>query len=151
ARNAAASLKSAAASGPAACIKPITNPIARSRTFRTTERVYCGVMLLRFTAAMLLMQAPDSGLTYFERGMAHASRAEREAAIGQFEMALRLRPDFADAWYNLGALQHATGDVESAIRSLEQAVALGPDHADAWNALGIVLEQQGQAGKAVDS
>src|SRR5690349_4369199 len=107
------------------------------------------LLWLLFAAGVLRCMAVDTAQAHFQRGLALAARNEIDAAIGEFEMAIRLRPDFADAYFNTGALLHKEGNTKDALAALNKAIELQPSHAEALNALGLIFEQQGHAIEAI--
>jgi len=64
--------------------------------------------------------------THNNLGTAYGMKGMPDAAIGQFETAVRLNPRLAEAYFNLGNALMQKGDVESALRCFDTAFRLNP-------------------------
>jgi Flp pilus assembly protein TadD len=76
------------------------------------------------------------------------ARGQGQAAVANYEQALRLCPDDLDAHVNLGVALAEQGRLDEAIARWRQALALRPGYAVAHNNLGVALTQQGKAEEA---
>ena len=82
------------------------------------------------------------GTALFEQG-------QTNAAISEFQAALRINPAYAEAHMNLGDLLSTKGQTALAISELQQAVQLKPDYTDAHYNLGNLFAREGQIEAAI--
>jgi tetratricopeptide (TPR) repeat protein len=82
-------------------------------------------------------------------GNALADQGQADAAVGEFQAAVRLKPDDAEAHNNLGMTLLDQGHPPMAISHFQNALRLNPDFAAARNNLGIALTKQGQTEAAI--
>jgi Tfp pilus assembly protein PilF/mono/diheme cytochrome c family protein len=78
------------------------------------------------------------------------ARDQLEAAVNEYETAVRLRPDDAAANNGLGAALLAAGRPRPATAVLNLAIAARPDYAEAHYNLGIALTQMGDMERAAE-
>ncbi len=78
-----------------------------------------------------------------------AARGEREAAMGHFAEALRLKPDYAEAHYNWGLALALAGRLPEAVSHYEAALRLRPDSAVMQEKLGNALVNLGRPEEAM--
>ena len=64
---------------------------------------------------------PDYPEAYLNRGAAKATLGKHEAAIQDYNQAIRLRSGYAFAYYNRGLAYLALGNAEAARRDFEKA------------------------------
>ena len=69
----------------------------------------------------------QDGSAYNNRGAAQLELGRYQAAIDDFDKAIRLQPDFADAYYNQGTAWLALNEFNLAISYLDEAIRLKPD------------------------
>ena len=74
---------------------------------------------------------------------------QTDAAISQYEEAVRLKPNYAIAHNSLGALLAGKGQTDAAISHYEQAIRVEPESVEAHNNLGNALFRQGQIDAAI--
>ena len=77
--------------------------------------------------------------------LAQSKKGQTDAAISQYQQAVRLRPDFAEAHYNLGNALLRLGQVEQAILHYQAAIKLRPNDATFLNNLAWVRATCSQA------
>lgn len=83
-------------------------------------------------------------------GAAFFAEGHTEAAIEQFQSALRLNPKYPDAHNNLGTALFQTGQRDEAFAHLREALRLDPNYARAYNNYGNALLQSGKFTEAVE-
>ena len=92
---------------------------------------------------------PDLVEAYINRGAAKAALGQSDAAIADYNEAIRLKPDFydeairlkpddAEAYYKRGNAKGALGQLDAAIADYDEAIRLKPDYAEAYSKRGIV-------------
>jgi tetratricopeptide (TPR) repeat protein len=82
-------------------------------------------------------------------GIALLDAKQPDAAILQFDDALRLQPNSAEAHNNLGEAWSRKGQYAAAVREYRESMRIEPDLPDAYNDLGTVLVRQGQTNEAI--
>lgn len=79
-------------------------------------------------AATLYTQAlkklPRSADLYKERGNAALRQNQFDAAIADYEKAMKFRKDYVKAYFNRGLANYGKGNAEFAVRDMTQAIAL---------------------------
>lgn len=75
-------------------------------------------------------------------GIVQGYNGKMDAAIKEFNAALRINPNYSDARYNLGMTFAIIGDLEKAIWHLREALRIDPNNSKAYTNLGVVLDQQ---------
>ena len=91
---------------------------------------------------------PDLVEAYINRGAAKAALGQSDAAIADYNEAIRLKPDFydeairlkpddAEAYYNRGVAKDALGQRNAAIADYDEAIRLKPDLAEAYHNRGV--------------
>ena len=73
-----------------------------------------------------------SAKTYFRRGNAKSKLGLYNAAIANYDEAIRLIPDFAEAYFNRGNAKSELGLYKGAIADYDEAIRLIPDFAEAY-------------------
>lgn len=87
-------------------------------------------------------------LAHNNLGAALAREGQFDAALIQYEAALRLRPQYVDVFFNVGQVMAAKGRTAEAEGFYRAALQLKPSFVEAHNNLGIILVQQGKTAEA---
>jgi tetratricopeptide (TPR) repeat protein len=74
---------------------------------------------------------------------------QTNAAISEFQEALRLMPDDASIQYNLGVALTMKGQDDAAARYFQAAIRLKPNYAEPHSFLGLALNKKGQTNAAI--
>jgi len=83
----------------------------------------------------LVELAPDDAISRYNFGFLLHRRGEREQALAQMTIAVRLRPALDQAWYGCGLLLSELGRAHEAVEALKRAVELQPFNGSASYAL----------------
>jgi tetratricopeptide (TPR) repeat protein len=75
---------------------------------------------------------PDDAEAHKNMGVAFVISKKFDAAMQQYDEALRIKPDYAVIRFNIGMLMDAKGDRKSAIRAYRAALATNPDERAAY-------------------
>ncbi len=92
---------------------------------------------------------PDIYFGYFVRGNAEKSEGNLQAAIEDYNTAIRLNPDFEDLYYNRGTLFDASGNFKSAMLDYSSSIRLNPKMPDAYNNRGWAFFRSGDTTAAL--
>ena len=85
----------------------------------------------------------------FNSGIARHKSGQFDAAVEDFDIAIRLRPNFTDAYNNRGVAKHKLGQYDGAVADFDVAIRLRPDFADAYNNRGNAKHDLGQYDAAI--
>ena len=77
-------------------------------------------------------QASDSATDYYNQGREKHDLGQYEAAIADYDNAIRLKPDYVNAYYSRGLTKYYLGQYEAAIVDYDNVIRLKPDDADAY-------------------
>jgi tetratricopeptide (TPR) repeat protein len=100
-------------------------------------------------AAQILKQ-PKNAALWTCRGAVRAEKGDYDAAIKDFNEAIRLDPKQATAFSNRGSAQNHQGKYDAAIKDLSEAIRLNPRFAAAYNNRGIAWGRSGNDKNAID-
>ena len=84
-------------------------------------------------------KSPDGALVHVNFGQALQMRGERDKAIEQYQIALRLDPNDAITHFNLGLAFFLKGRMEMAVAQFQMALAQDPGYPDALYYLQLAL------------
>ena len=85
----------------------------------------------------------------FNSGIARHKSGQYDAAVADFDVAIRLRPNFTDAYNNRGVAKHKLGQYDGAVADFDVAIRLRPSFADAYNNRGNAKHDLGQYDAAI--
>ncbi len=80
---------------------------------------------------------------YLQQALAHYDKGEFEAALEDFDLAIRLDKGYDEAYNGRGWASYKLGDCEAALEDFDQAIALNPDYADAYAGRGWTYYAEG--------
>jgi tetratricopeptide (TPR) repeat protein len=89
-------------------------------------------------------------VTHNSLGIALGAKGQNDAAVGQFQEAIRLSPGYAYAHNNLGTALGRNDQIDGATSQFQEAIRLKPGYADAHKNLGTVLGMKGQIDEAIN-
>jgi tetratricopeptide (TPR) repeat protein len=86
----------------------------------------------------ILEENPDTINVYNTLGVLHRKKGDYQAALKQYEKALKIHPDQPKVYYNVGRLHVDLKDLEQARINFEKALALDPEFKEAREALDAI-------------
>ena len=94
-------------------------------------------------------QPPKTAQEFAVRAREHLDRKEFDAAITNFDKAIRLQPEYADAWNGRGLAKSRQEDYDGAIADFDEAIRLWPEFAEALNNRGFARSKNGEFDAAI--
>ncbi len=91
----------------------------------------------------------DSSVAHYSLGTLLLRKRQPDAALTEFEKALKVNPDYAEAEMNVGVALLQKGDLDGAISHTRKAVEIDPDYFEADYNLGNLLQQRGQPDEGI--
>src|SRR5947207_14067994 len=123
----------------------------------TRRRATNALSLSRPDASQPSLALSDEGPTNITAASEQLNRGTRlleagniEAAIAQYEQALKLNPGDEDAHYNLALAYAKKGDRQAAEQEYLEALRIYPDYSEAHNNLGNLLVADGKLEEAIE-
>jgi len=93
---------------------------------------------------------PDnSSSIYYNLGLALQDKGYQNAAIQEYQEAIRINPNHTKAHNNLGIAFASKGNLDAAIREYQVALLLNPNYADAHYNLGRAFARKGHLDAAI--
>lgn len=86
---------------------------------------------------------------YAGRGLIRAEKGEADAAIADYNEAIRLDPKYVDAYRLRGDAWYKKGDLDAALKDYSEAIRLDPTFALAYNNRGVAWKGKGDLDKAI--
>ena len=90
-----------------------------------------------------------SSSQYHQRAYEAHRRGEYEAAMPDYDAAIRINPNEVDVYYNRGTARFHLGRYEDAITDFDETVNLNRDYASAYNNRGLAKERLGRYEDAI--
>src|SRR5262249_6175665 len=78
-------------------------------------------------------QGAELATAHVVRGNAYFSKGDYDAAIRDYDEAIRLNPKNAVAFYNRGNVYNSAAQYDAAISNFDEAIRIRPDYANAFN------------------
>jgi Flp pilus assembly protein TadD len=97
---------------------------------------------------LILGDWPDFAEAHYLSGLIHLKQRANEAAIGEFQEALRLKPDLEFACINLGVALLSLERWAPAAEAFQRAISLNGSSAMSHANLGVALERMGDRDEA---
>jgi len=96
-----------------------------------------------------LQVTTDNYLIMNNLGLALAEEGQLDAAIQEYQEAVRIEPNVADLRNNLGIALAEKGQLDAAIREYREALRISANYTDAHNNLGLALAGKGDLDGAI--
>ncbi|GCL41655.1 tetratricopeptide repeat-containing S1 family peptidase [Dolichospermum planctonicum] len=87
---------------------------------------------------------------YINRGLVRADLGDKQGAIDDYNLAIKINPNIAQAYYNRGIVRDDLGDKPGAIQDYNLAIKINPNDAYAYYNRGIVRYESGNKQEAID-
>jgi lipoprotein NlpI len=88
-------------------------------------------------------------IAHYNRGNARAAKGDQDAAIADYDAAIKLDPKDARAYNNRGTVYRDKGDAERAMADFAEAAKINPRNTDAHYNLGNSYAAKGESDKAI--
>lgn len=96
----------------------------------------------------LRVTTSNPGINY-NLGLALHAQGEPDAAIRQFQEALKINPDDTRARNAMGVVLHAKWELDAAIKEFRQVLLINPRHIKAHYNLGLIFQIKGNPDEAI--
>ncbi|MBO1050144.1 MAG: serine protease [Dolichospermum sp. DEX182a] len=87
---------------------------------------------------------------YLNRGVVHNELGDKQGAIDDYTLAIKINPNYAKAYYNRGYVRKDLGDKQGAIDDFNLAIKFNPNFAEAYYNRGYVRNELGDKQGAID-
>ncbi|NIG55120.1 tetratricopeptide repeat protein [Chitinophaga sp. Cy-1792] len=102
-----------------------------------------------FDKALKLLSSPKSAWEYYARGIVYESRKNDDAALADFNNAIRLQPDFTLCYVKRARILNDRKQTDAAMEALSQAIRLNPQYSGPYFTRGNIYYNQQQYEKAL--
>jgi tetratricopeptide (TPR) repeat protein len=87
---------------------------------------------------------------YLARGFVRYESEDKQGAIDDFNLAIKINPNFAEAYVGRGGVRYESGDKQGAIDDFNLAIKINPNLAQAYFVRGVVRNELGDKQGAID-
>ncbi|MDB9472377.1 tetratricopeptide repeat-containing serine protease family protein, partial [Dolichospermum circinale] len=87
---------------------------------------------------------------YVGRGGVRYELGDKQGAIDDFNLAIKINPNFAEAYVGRGGVRYESGDKQGAIDDFNQAIKINPNYANAYLNRGLLRNELGDKPGAID-
>jgi tetratricopeptide (TPR) repeat protein len=91
----------------------------------------------------------SSASTYLQKGFAMNILGDKEAALINFDFAIKASPDYYQAYKAKGLILNSLGNKKKALDCFNKATKINPDYADAYHCQGSILSEWGEYWEAI--
>lgn len=91
----------------------------------------------------------DNARAHFDRGVEFSLKGELDAAVSEYEAAIKLNPGIPEAHNNLGFAYMDKGDLDKAVEHQKKALELKPELANGYFGLAMAYEKMGRKAEAI--
>jgi tetratricopeptide (TPR) repeat protein len=93
--------------------------------------------------------AANRSIAYYNRGNAWRERGTPDAAMADYDQAIRLNRGNSFAFNNRGIIWHARGEIDRALADYDESIRLNPRHARAFHNRGNAWRDKGDPDRAL--
>jgi tetratricopeptide (TPR) repeat protein/CHAT domain-containing protein len=112
---------------------------AKAATLRNLGRYEEAIAASEKAIALQMHFVENNAGFWLDQGCSLFDIGDFEAAIINYDKAVKIRPDYYEAWTSRGTALFALGKYEQAISDLDKAIVFKPDCENAWNSRGAAL------------
>jgi tetratricopeptide (TPR) repeat protein len=98
----------------------------------------------------LLENQPQNSEAYLDRGLLHQGAGRYDAALSEYDAAIRWSPPFAEVYFNRAQTLAALGRPEEALADYDYVLSLLPEHVEALNNRACLLFNSGRIKAAAE-
>jgi len=126
-------------------------PIVVPDTDLSVANIFGASVFLLLIAVFIafVMYYSNNSTTYYDRGIEYVYKGNLDAAINEYNQAIKLKPDYADAFNSRGIVYYKKGNFDSAIADFSQVIRLKPDNAEAYYDRGVAYGQESNLNSAI--
>ena len=98
------------------------------RILRASQSVLCGMVLFDWSLDTKSYPCFGTMQVYNALGFSYFSDTKLDAAINQYEKAVKLQPGYVTAWNNLGNAYELKKEFKKALKAYEEALQFDPSN-----------------------
>jgi hypothetical protein len=86
---------------------------------------------------------------FFEEGERNYKLGNKQEAIDDYDLAIKINPNYSDAYYNRGLAKYELGNKQQSIADYDQAIKINPNYSDAYYNRGTAKSDLGNKREAI--